>query len=423
MNNYDTYTIDEIRKEISRFKNDSNVQKLNSYYQSKSLAEILGVSRKELPHSRFLAWLLNPSESHGLDTFSVKKFLDAIVLLSPHNVSKPNKMLFDSIITDDLTMGPVSVETEKSIVKIGRVDIFIEIEILHNDEIEKLQIVIENKVTASETNDQTNRYFDHFENVKDAKTVVLYIYLTPLSTIDLLELTEPQCSCKQFIQVNYQSVVDLIIEPALRTDTTSKTKLLLTEYLQSLSQPSFEEDEEHKEGLIMAIGNEERELLTKFWDKNQRLILASLYAISSDPSQDKDVRDSIAGALDQISDTSKDHSLIDITLNGYTEVSRIKKADIGLKTVEVLQKNGMIDQDIFNFLRDDKSCSFNLLKTIDEVTETEQKYRKYRVEGTAEFVYLGKEYYVARNWGIGNIGKFIDKMEQKFRNLSYTRDV
>lgn len=74
---------------------------------------------------------------------------------------------------------------------------------------------------------------------------------------------------------------------------------------------------------------------------------------------------------------------------------------------------------MFDFLRKDKSCSFPLLKLVEEVTDTEIKYRKYRVNNEPELIYKEKGYYVARNWGIGNIEKFIDKMTKKFGNLKY----
>ena len=54
-----------------------------------------------------------------------------------------------------------------------------------------------------------------------------------------------------------------------------KTKFIIKEYLQTLSQPTLDKDvEQYKQGLIMALGSDERNLLTKFWNKNQKLILA-----------------------------------------------------------------------------------------------------------------------------------------------------
>ena len=420
MNNFDNYTIDEIRREIARFKNDPDVLSLSRYYQAKSFSEILGVSRKELPHSRFIAWLLDANESHGLGFFPIKKLLDSIVLLSQPSVSVPNKGYFDAIITDDLNIVSVEIESEKSIGKHGRVDIYAKISLHGNPHIDTISIAVENKVTSLETNDQTQRYFEYFENNKDNRALQLYVYLTPIPTLELLELSEPLCTCKQFIQINYQSIVDMIIEPALNSDSSNKTKNILTEYLQSLSQPSFNDDnEEHQEGLIMAIGTEERELLKKFWDKNQKLILASLYAMSSDPDQDKDIRDSISGALEQMSESTRDRSLITISFDNEPIVTQFRKADIGQRTVLLLQEKGMLDDSALEFLRSERSCSFNLVKSKEEITPGEQQYRRYRVEAPAELVYNGQEFYIARNWGIGNIPRFIQNIQTRFPQISF----
>ena len=49
-------------------------------------------------------------------------------------------------------------------------------------------------------------------------------------------------------------------------------------------------DIKHKQKLIMAIGNEERELLSKFWEKNQQLILSAMYANSINENLDPEER-------------------------------------------------------------------------------------------------------------------------------------
>ena len=54
-----SYNLDQIRDDIIKFKNDPDFQKLENFYYSKSFSEILGVSRREISHSGFLAWLLN----------------------------------------------------------------------------------------------------------------------------------------------------------------------------------------------------------------------------------------------------------------------------------------------------------------------------------------------------------------------------
>ena len=232
-------------------------------------------------------------------------------------------------------------------------------------------------------------------------------------------MTEPECNCKRFIQINYQSIVDYLIEPALNQNISTRTQNILTEYLKSLSQPSIDEEADgHKQELIMALGNEERKLLSSFWEKNQKLILASLYAISSDPEQEKDTRDSIREALDSLA-SDKDRSTYNIKYNGSVLKQNFKKSDIGLQTINLLNAKGLIDQNIINYLKEDKSCSFLLLKKKKDFTETEIKYRKYKTNDAPELIFNGEEFYVARNWGIGNIHKLINKFTDKFPGLEY----
>src|SRR5690606_35347956 len=234
-----------------------------------------------------------------------------------------------------------------------------------------IKLVIENKVESRENNDQTNSYFNFFNPTENDDNIVIYVYLTPISTLELIELTEPECNCKAFIQINYQSIVDYLIEPALNQNISTRTQNILTEYLKSLSQPSIDEEADgHKQELIMALGNEERKLLSSSWEKNQKLILASHYAISSDPEQEKDTRDSIRGALDSLS-SDKDRSTYNIKYNGTVFKRNFKKSDIGLQTINLLNAKGLIDQNIINYLKEDKSCSFLLLKKKEDFTETE----------------------------------------------------
>ena len=55
----------------------------------------------------------------------------------------------------------------------------------------------------------------------------------------------------------------------------------------------------------------------------------------------------------------------------------------------------------------------------EDFTETEIKYRKYKTNDAPELIFNGEEFYVARNWGIGNIHKLINKFTDKFPGLEY----
>jgi hypothetical protein len=278
---------------------------------------------------------------------------------------------------------------------------------------------LENKVLSTEGKDQTKRYYSYFTEL-DNKTVNLFVYLTPLSTLDLEELSEQECEDKHFIQINYQELVDSLFEPIMEQPIGPETRFLIGQYIQSLSQPSIDEEEnDFERGMIMAIGKEERELLQKFWMGNQKIIQAALYAISSDPNQEPDVRDNVRDALSSIATTGKDRSVVSICYENVGPI-KFKKSDIGLQTVLLLHSKGLIDDNIFSWLSDDTSCGFKLLKKREEVRVNEAKYGKYRVRQDPEFYYQTQGYYVARNWGIGNIEKFISKMESRFQNLKFS---
>jgi len=415
----DNFTIDQIRDEIIKFKNDPDFQKLENFYYSKSFSEILGVSRREISHSGFLAWLLGNLESHNLGEFPIKKFLDIILKFSNDKLKTKHSDLFNSFVTEDYLIERLFIKSEYAIKNVGRLDIYIELTLLIAGKTKNIKLVIENKVESRENNDQTNSYFNFFNPTENDDNIVIYVYLTPISTLELIELTEPECNCKRFIQINYQSIVDYLIEPALNQNISTRTQNILTEYLKSLSQPSIDEEADgHKQELIMALGNEERKLLSSFWEKNQKLILASLYAISSDPEQEKDTRDSIREALDSLA-SDKDRSTYNIKYDGAAFKRNFKKSDIGLQTINLLNAKGLIDQNIINYLKEDKSCSFLLLKKKKDFTETEIKYRKYKTNDAPELIFNGEEFYVARNWGIGNIHKLINKFTDKFPGLEY----
>jgi hypothetical protein len=53
------------------------------------------------------------------------------------------------------------------------------------------------------------------------------------------------------------------------------------------------------------------------------------------------------------------------------------------------------------------------------MTDNEKKYCRYRYKNEPELIHQGVDYYVARNWGIGNIDVFIKKLQDRFPELRY----
>lgn len=115
----------------------------------------------------------------------------------------------------------------------------------------------------------------------------------------------------------------------------------------------------------------------------------------------------------------RDTSRYSIYFNDEQAHAHIRKSDIGYCTVQLLKDKGLIDQGVFEFLRADNTCAFQLLKQESEVTETNKKYNKYRVSREPELIYEGKEYYVARNWGSGSAERFASKVTDQFPAITY----
>ncbi|XOV77469.1 MAG: hypothetical protein ACFHVJ_10960 [Aestuariibacter sp.] len=116
----------------------------------------------------------------------------------------------------------------------------------------------------------------------------------------------------------------------------------------------------------------------------------------------------------------KDRSLFSISFSGEPFEEDFKKSDIAYYTIMLLQGKNLINKEVFEFLREDTSCSFKLLKLLDEMTDTEKRYSKYRFNKEPEMTFDGAGYYIARNWGVNNVQKFIDKIESRFPEISYT---
>ncbi|WP_289097939.1 hypothetical protein [uncultured Pseudoalteromonas sp.] len=115
----------------------------------------------------------------------------------------------------------------------------------------------------------------------------------------------------------------------------------------------------------------------------------------------------------------RDRSRYSIYFNGEEVYNRIQKADIGYSTVRLLDERKLIDQECFEFLREDNSCRKQLLKMKDEMSDTEVQYKKYRVSKDPELIYESDEYYVARNWGSGSAKRFADKVTAQFPSITY----
>lgn len=121
---------------------------------------------------------------------------------------------------------------------------------------------------------------------------------------------------------------------------------------------------------------------------------------------------------------SSENSKLSLYFEGKEYAINFKKSDIGFLTVKLLSEKGLIDDNVFNFLRKDKSSTWQLLRAKNEVN-TKWEFTKYRVDKIPELVFKDEEYWVARNWGkvngIDNTLEFINKITKRFPQIEYRK--
>ena len=136
-------------KALERFVLDNaELMRLEELADPFNIFEALGIVRQEIRHSNFLAWLMNPAQTHGLGDSFLKGFL-----------------LKTSVMARELgieTISPIDVDVwDLSATEVRREWRNIDITLL--DESRKFVCVIENKVFSSEHSNQLRRYREVME--------------------------------------------------------------------------------------------------------------------------------------------------------------------------------------------------------------------------------------------------------------------
>ncbi len=280
---------------LTRISCDANFQRLKRIYMDKSFLEILGVENREISHSAFLAWLLDNGESHGLGSFPMQQFLKILIKrdqqqgLERHdNWQKENKIHPNRhtttkeigllLIQDAVTFGKMTCKLELSVNK-GREDVHIHCPIIIHDQSIVLHIIIENKFLSDEKNSQTSQYYTTEINNCSKQDYLFFVYLTPKSKDMLDQRDTPECSCKEYIQICYQDIMDYILSPCLVKEMSDRSRLLIKEYIHCLEYSK-------KRNTIMATSNETRNMLYALWHDNKALFSAMLDVIMQDRNED-----------------------------------------------------------------------------------------------------------------------------------------
>ena len=248
-------------------------------YHKGNIFGITKMSRRELMHSNFIAWALNPESSHGLRFYPVNQLIQSLhaVQRNENNVSArkiPDNLMYSFCDADFIT-GAIIVREAPVPVGGNKKFIDILIEIITKDK--TLPIIIENKVDSQENGenkDQTLVYFNWAEKEYSNRAKYyepIYVFLYP-------EYNASKQSSSAYIRMTYQNLVDDILDPSMECcgDIVSINNYKM--YLQCLS---FQTDNDKGED-TMAISSEERKILNDFVAQNRDLLCAVINELPVD---------------------------------------------------------------------------------------------------------------------------------------------
>ena len=176
---------------LQALTSDPALERLETLLAEFNLFNVLGVTRSELQHSRVIAWLLDPRESHGLGDYFLRNFLSQAATIAEEREIKC--LAFTPADFDGWKFTNVEVARERH-----------NIDILLIDGSNGFACPIENKVGSDERSDQLSRYLGIVE--REYKGLTPFpIYLTP-------DGRKPQKrqDAERWIPFGYEVVADLI---------------------------------------------------------------------------------------------------------------------------------------------------------------------------------------------------------------------
>ena len=298
-------TEQDIKDLIIEFNLDESINDLKRYYSTPTTWEIINQSRKETSHTQFLAWFFgNKDFNADPNAGPIKKLIVLLLKWANKQVNAAfDKELANSIYSQSLSILSYDVSAESPIFiepyKEGYIDILVKCVAKVNNKVKNINIAIENKIGAPETtkcfikNDtrqskpnktilyQTEAYYQYItEKYKD--DINLFVFLKPTDR-DLEYIKQAECKCDKYIQINYQEILDNIIQPVSdQKDISVENMYRLKDYIKTLGKPAETDDDTNKNIIIMAMEQKERELLTTFFKNNEDLIRAAINALGDE---------------------------------------------------------------------------------------------------------------------------------------------
>ena len=393
-------TREKVEEWLMQFHSNQATRAIIRKINQNSILDIYGIARSETHHSKFLAWLFNPNESHNTRELALRKLLNIAVRrgIEQNNQSKDFQWFRNTVLTSathsSTSASNVQVLTESYVEAQGkkgtkgRIDILVSNLALGGDFI---NIIVENKIYSNEHDEQTTTYFEGI-NKKFPDQKNIFLYLTPKSNWEMPKEDGPSCTCKDFIEINYQDILTEVLTSILEEPISSATKIAIEDYIHCITSPSIHS----KNYNSMATDKETNEMLKKFWDANEELILAAINAFANSGETKYKGVDKVQKAITEFVD-NKDYT--QYSINGQGEYNKRKLVENVVRLI--ITKGGDVMGTLENL---DAKCPNGLLRSEDSYNKDKSR--------AVELEYNGSSIYITNQWGIHNIPSFIEAVNE-----------
>lgn len=258
--------LEALQKQLDTVKKVEN-EKCNVF-------EAAGLTRQEVKHSAFLAWLLDPSKPHRLGNMFLRLFLEKLIAYNTRNedAEQNKEIIKDGLSRYEELLGDKNliVSTERVVVNsTSRTDIFID------SPAAETVIIIENKVFTGTHDDQLNNYEDEVAAHDVYATYKkVFVYLTPQGDLPTDINGEYD---RDWCVFDYRTILNIVKEIYGKTGKSkadARLKILLEDYMEVVEKNILMESKELR-NLCKQIVREHKDaldLLLMFTDNAEQVI-------------------------------------------------------------------------------------------------------------------------------------------------------
>ena len=255
---------ENFQEEINRLLTSEGLGLIEAKMNQFNIFRTLKLSNQELKHSRFIAWLLNPNETHSLKDYPLKEFLRTIPLSD--TVGR-----WDNL---DLTDTDVYLEVDN-------------IDVLLVNYSHQFVCVLENKIWTTNHDQQLTRYKDIVDR-KYPDYKKFFLYLTPMG-----DHPQNDAAADKYVCISYESHVYPLVQKILARvkSNAEKDVSLFIEHYKTMIEEDIMDNKQLRE-LCIKTYREHKAALDKIFENMpdlQMLISDALQQIIKEQGYELDV--------------------------------------------------------------------------------------------------------------------------------------